>query len=109
MWCAPRAAVAVGAGAGLPDHVAAVLTLATQSAGCAPVAQLADRPLLLVHGDADAIIPPSSSRAVRQLAGHGEVVVLPGAGHLLREAAGELRPRLLRWVLAAFDGDPGPF
>lgn len=102
-------AVAVGAGAALPDHVAAVVTLATQSAGCEPAADLGGRPFLLVHGDADAVIPASASARVRQVAGHGEVVVLPGAGHLLAEAADELRDRLLPWILAAFDGPPPPF
>lgn len=102
-------AVVVSAGAGLPDHVVAVATLATQSAGCQPVAKLQDRPLLLVHGDADTIIPPSSSATVRGIAGHGELVVLPGAGHLLNEAADELRTRLHAWVLAALDGKPVPY
>ncbi len=102
-------AVAVGAGAAMPDHVAGVVTLATQSAGCEPAAELGGRPLLLVHGDADAVIPAYSSAHVRQLAGHGEVVVLPGAGHLLAEAADELRKRLVPWILAAFDGAPDPF
>ena len=32
------------------------------------------------------------------LAGHGEVVLLPGAGHLLGEAAGELRERIDAWI-----------
>jgi pimeloyl-ACP methyl ester carboxylesterase len=102
-------AVAVSAGASLPDHVVAVVTLATQSAGCQPAAGLRDRPFLLVHGDADTIIPASSSAMVRGIAGHGEVVVLPGSGHLLREHADELRERLHRWLLAAYDGEPGPF
>lgn len=102
-------AVAVGAGASLPDHVVAVATLATQSAGCQPAARLRDRPLLLVHGDADTIVPAASSATVRGIAGHGELVVLPGSGHLLREHADELRERLHRWLLAAYDGEPGPF
>jgi pimeloyl-ACP methyl ester carboxylesterase len=102
-------AVAVGAGAYLPDHVVAVATLAGQSAGCQPAAELGGRPFLLVHGDADTIIPASSSATVRAIAGHGEVVVLPGSGHLLREHADELRDRLHRWLLAAYDGEPGPF
>jgi hypothetical protein len=34
------------------------------------------------------------------LAGHGELVVLPGAGHLLLGAEEELRRRLLDWVSA---------
>jgi pimeloyl-ACP methyl ester carboxylesterase len=102
-------AVAIGAGAAMPEHVVAVATLATQSAGCESAADLGGRPLLLVHGDADAVIPASSSSHVRRIAGHGEVVVLPGAGHLLAEVAQDLRDRLAPWVLSAFDGPPPPF
>jgi hypothetical protein len=46
---------------------------------------------------------------VRRVAGYGELVVLPGVGHLLTEAADDLRARLPRWILAAFDGTPEPF
>jgi len=78
----------------------AVVTLATQSAGCEGAAGLAGRPLLLFHGDRDEILPSFASVAVRELAGHGDLVVLPGAGHLLREAgAGEtIRERLRTWI-----------
>ena len=54
--------------------------------------------LLLVHGTNDEILPPETSAVVQMLAGHGEVVLLPGAGHLLSEAAGELRERLGAWI-----------
>ena len=87
----------------------AVATLATQSAGCQSAPQLRGRPVLLVHGDADTIIPASSSAMVRGIAGHGEAVVLPGAGHLLNEAADDLRDRLAAWILAAFSGEPAAF
>jgi pimeloyl-ACP methyl ester carboxylesterase len=102
-------AVAIAAGAAMPEHVVAIVTLATQSAGCEPAADLGGRPLLLVHGDADAVIPASSSAHVQRIAGHGEVVVLPGAGHLLTEVADDLRGRLAAWILSAFDGGPEPF
>jgi pimeloyl-ACP methyl ester carboxylesterase len=87
----------------------AVATLATQSAGCQPAAQLVDRPFLLVHGDADTIIPASSSDMVRGIAGHGEVVVLPGVGHLFNEVTDALRVSLAAWIMGAFAGTPGPF
>ena len=35
------------------------------------------------HGTDDEILPPETSGVVQMLAGHGEVVLLPGAGHLL--------------------------
>ena len=43
-----------------------------------------------------------ASHAVRALAGHGEVVVLPDTGHLLLGVEDELRGRLLEWIPARF-------
>ena len=77
---------------------AGVVTLATQSAGCEDAAELGDTPLLLLHGTHDEILPPETSSIVQMLAGHGEVVLLPGAGHLLSEAADELRERIDAWI-----------
>jgi pimeloyl-ACP methyl ester carboxylesterase len=93
-------AVAVRVGAALPEVVTGVVGLATQSAGCEVAGGLAGRPLLLVHGEADEILPPECSLVVRELAGDGEVVLVPGAGHLLREAGDVLRERLPDWVRA---------
>jgi fermentation-respiration switch protein FrsA (DUF1100 family) len=92
-------AVAVQAGAALPTFVRGVCTLSTQSAGCEPASMLAPRPFLLVHGEADAMLPAETSFVVQALAGgHGEVVVLPGAGHGLAEVHDEVRDRLLAWI-----------
>jgi len=93
-------AVAVQAGAVLGEHCRGVVTLATQSAGCEVAPELGDTPLLLFHGSDDEILPPQTSAVVQQLAGHGEVVVLPGNGHLLTEAADEIRERLEEWIPA---------
>ena len=97
-------AVAVNAAVALPNHVVGVVGLATQSAGC-EVAQLLgepDRPhdcrMLLLHGDADELLPPDCSFTVQMLAGLGEVEILPGAGHLLTQAGTQLRERLLAWL-----------
>jgi len=91
-------AVAVRVGAAMPEIVTGVVGLATQSAGCEVAGGLAGRPLLLVHGDADELLPPDCSLVVRELAGGGEVVLVPGGGHLLREAGDLLRERLPEWV-----------
>ncbi|CAN5465818.1 dienelactone hydrolase family protein [soil metagenome] len=93
-------AVAVRVGAAMPEVVAGVVGLATQSAGCEVAGGLHGRPLLLFHGDADELLPPECSLVVRELAGDGEVVLLPGAGHLLTQAGAELRQRLEEWVPA---------
>jgi pimeloyl-ACP methyl ester carboxylesterase len=102
-------AVAIGAAVNLPDLVVGVATLATQSAGCEQAALLGSRPLLLIHGDQDDIIPVGASETVRTFAGTGEVVVLPGSDHMLTTAAEDLRGRLPRWILRAFDGEAEPF
>jgi alpha/beta superfamily hydrolase len=99
-------AVAVQLGIVLGEHCAGVVTLSTQSAGCEDGAALGDTPLLLLHGDRDEILPPDTSAVVRSLVGHGELVILPGAGHLLVEADDQLRDVLGEWIpahLAATD------
>jgi hypothetical protein len=53
--------------------------------------------VLCLHGTDDELLPPMCSELVAGLAG-GEVVVLPGTGHLMTQAADELRTRLLRWL-----------
>lgn len=96
-------AVAIGCALALPDHVAGVVTLSTQSAGCEDAARLFGTPMLLLHGDRDEILPPMCSEVVNELAGGlGEVVILPGAGHLLTQADApeEIRKRLLDWIPA---------
>ena len=60
----------------------------------------ATTPLLLLHGTDDEILPPETSGVVQMLAGHGEVVLLPGAGHLLTQSA-------RRAARAAARVDPG--
>jgi acetyl esterase/lipase len=98
-------AVAIQVGAVLGTHCAGVVTLSTQSAGCEVAAELGATPLLLVHGTNDEILPPETSAVVQLLAGHGEIVLLPGSGHLLTEAAGELRERLGTWIGERFTSD----
>jgi len=93
-------AVAVQAATVLGDHCRGVVTLATQSAGCERAAELGSTPLLLLHGDRDELLPPDTSHVVAALAGTGEVEILPGTGHLLREAGAHLRERLGAWIPA---------
>jgi len=91
-------APAIRAAVALPAMVAGVVTFATQSAGCEVAGGLAGRPLLLFHGDRDEILPVDASHMVAALAGAGEVVVLPGDGHLLARSEDIIRERLLEWL-----------
>ncbi len=87
----------------LESHCAGVITLATQSAGCEPAEDLAARvPIILFHGDKDEILPLQASELVRMVVGGGELVPLPGVGHLLAEAGDELRDRLGNWIPEKF-------
>lgn len=95
-------AVAIRAGIALGDDAAGVVTLSTQSAGCEEAGRLGATPLLLVHGERDELLPPETSHMVQALAGTGEVVILPGTGHLLAEAGDDLRERLGAWIPACF-------
>lgn len=91
-------AVAVRVGVGLRDMVAGVATFATQSAGCELAGGLQGLPLLLFHGERDEILPPEASEMVRMIAGHGEVVRLPGDGHLLAKSDDIIWERLEEWL-----------
>ncbi len=93
-------AVAIQTGAVLGTHCRGVVTLSTQSAGCEVASELGETPLLLMHGTSDEILPPETSAMVQMLAGHGEIVLFPGAGHLLSEASEEIRERLDEWIPA---------
>jgi hypothetical protein len=91
-------AVAVRAAVAMPEMVAGVCTFATQSAGCEVAGGIGNRPFLLFHGERDEILPMWSSEAVREIAGTGELVVLPNDGHLLAKSHAVLEERLLAWL-----------
>jgi hypothetical protein len=98
-------AIAIGAAldeSPIGGGVAGVCTFATQSAGCERADQLAGRPFLLFHGTDDTILPIWSSEVVREIAGGGELVVMPGVGHLLIEGDA---PSVLRERVPAFVRD----
>jgi pimeloyl-ACP methyl ester carboxylesterase len=87
-------AVAVRVGVGLHEMVSGVVTFATQSAGCELAAGLQGTPLLLFHGDRDEILPIHASEMVQMIAGSGELVRLPGDGHLLAKSDAAIWDRL---------------
>ncbi|MFK7920128.1 MAG: alpha/beta hydrolase [Ilumatobacter sp.] len=91
-------AVAVRTAVVMPGSVAGVVTFATQSAGCEVASALAGRPLLLFHGDRDEILPAEASHMVHAIAGHGDVVILEGDGHLLAKSDEAIITRLDSWL-----------
>ena len=91
-------AVAVRCAVVMPASVVGVVTFATQSAGCEVAGALDGRPLLLFHGDRDELLPPEASHVVAAIAGHGEVVMLPGDGHLLAKSDAAITERLDEWL-----------
>jgi pimeloyl-ACP methyl ester carboxylesterase len=91
-------AVAVRCAVVMPVSVVGVVTFATQSAGCEVAGALAGRPLLLFHGEHDELLPPEASHVVAAIAGHGEVVMLPGDGHALGRSDDVITDRLDEWL-----------
>lgn len=103
-------AIALRAAIMLEGACGGVVGLATQSAGCEMAGALGSTPLLLFHGERDELLPPTSSQVVLSLAGGGELVLLPGTGHLMTEAGTVLREQLSEWIparlTAAIAGQP---
>ena len=91
-------AVAIRTAVIMPVSVVGVVTFATQSAGCEVAGALAGRPLLLFHGDRDELLPPEASQVVAAIAGHGEVEIMPGDGHLLAKSDDLIVERLDTWL-----------
>ncbi len=95
-------AVAIQAGSTIGTACVGVCTLATQSAGCEHAADLAPTPLLLLHGDQDQMLGPDNSLMVRQLAGYGDVEILPGGDHGLASVSDEASRRVRAFLAEVF-------
>lgn len=91
-------AVAIGIGA-LTDAVIGVATLSAQTRGTNSIEKIAPRPLLLIHGTDDPILPASCSQDLYARASHGRQLILyEGARHWLSECQNELDQDLTRWL-----------
>jgi fermentation-respiration switch protein FrsA (DUF1100 family) len=67
--------------------------------GAEDVVLLNHRPLLVVHGEADAVLPLTNAETIYGWAPQPKrLVTFPGAGHGLRECADELRLLLSEWI-----------
>nr|WP_295833346.1 alpha/beta hydrolase [uncultured Azospirillum sp.] len=91
-------AVVIQAAASNRGAVCTVVTLATQGYGTDPVADLSC-PILLIHGEADEILPPSCSIHVHRKASEPKKLVLvPGTGHALDEASEAVCREVRDWL-----------
>ncbi|MBI4233419.1 MAG: alpha/beta fold hydrolase [Chloroflexi bacterium] len=88
--------------------VVAVAALSSQTYGATNAADVSPRPLLLVHGADDTHLAPQCSEMIHQWAKEPkELVILPGAGHSLRQCQAQVHDLLKRW-LAEKLGKPHP-
>ncbi|HJU29253.1 MAG TPA: hypothetical protein VJ718_08785 [Candidatus Binataceae bacterium] len=93
-------AVAINAGT-LSPVAACVVAISSQLAGAHVVAELAPRPLLLIHGTADTILPDRCSRILYERARDPKTLKLfEGADHRLREVPDELYTLVSDWLEA---------
>src|SRR6185437_5888712 len=93
-------AVAINAGT-LAPMVTAVVAVSSQLFGAHVVAELAPRPLLLLHGTADTILPHECSERLYERAAEPRTLKLfPGVGHRFTEAADELLETVRDWLVA---------
>lgn len=91
-------AVAVMAG-GLSPAVAAVVGMSSQTYGAQRAAEVAPRPLLLVHGKSDTRLPHRCSEQIYAWAREPkELVLYEGAEHGLKECDAPLHELLLAWL-----------
>ena len=91
-------AVAITAGA-LSHRVAAVAALSSQTYGTELAPRLSPRPLLLIHGTADEVLPPACSREIYRRAGEPkELILYPRCRHGLDGCKTDLDRDLSAWL-----------
>jgi len=92
-------AVVIAAGAHSRE-TAAVAALSSQLAGTEDAFRLSPRPLLLIHGEADEVIPDWCSREIHRRARHPkELRVYRGCRHGLDECRESIERDLSEWLL----------
>ncbi len=97
-------AVVIAAGAASPA-VIGVAALSSQMAGAGHVGQISPRPLLLIHGTADEILPDRCSRDLYRRAGEPRRLVLyQGCRHGLDQCRAALDRDVLAWIREVVQG-----
>jgi alpha-beta hydrolase superfamily lysophospholipase len=98
-------AVAINAGT-LSPAVATVIAISSQLGGAHVVGSLAPRPLLLIHGTADAILPDQCSRILYERAAEPKTLRLfEGADHRFSGVGDELLGVVSDWLGAKLGQD----
>jgi uncharacterized protein len=91
-------AVVINAGT-LSRIVTTVVAVSSQLAGAQVIAELAPKPLLLIHGTADSILPDECSRILYGRAGEPKMLKLfEGADHRLSRCGNELFTLVHGWI-----------
>ena len=91
-------AVVISAGAASPSTLG-VAALSSQTAGTGAVGQLSPKPLLLMHGTADEVLPASCSEDIYLRAGEPKKLLLyPGCKHGLDQCRDQIDRDLLEWI-----------
>ncbi len=94
-------AVAIHAGT-LSPVARAVIAISSQLAGAHVVDELAPKPLLLIHGTADTILPDQCSRILYEKAKEPKTLKLfDGADHRMNPAGDELLALVAAWLRPA--------
>ncbi len=81
--------------------VKTVVTLSTQSFGINPISSLTEgTSILLIHGEADETLPPSSSVYAYNLAHEPKKIkIYENAGHGLKEVSDEVYMEVKNWII----------
>src|SRR5690349_17963059 len=99
-------AVVITAGAESPE-VVAVAALPSQTYGTGAVSALSPKPLLLLHGSADDVLPDLCSRDLHRRAGQPkEIKPYPRCGHGLDECRDQVDRDLTSWLLRVLGKGP---
>ena len=100
-------AVVITAGAA-SEAVIAVAALSSQARGTEAAAALSPRPLMVMHGVDDEILPDACSRDIYERARQPkELILYPGCRHGLDQCREELDRDLAGWLERVIAGGPG--
>jgi alpha-beta hydrolase superfamily lysophospholipase len=97
-------AVVISAGA-VSDRVVAVVAMSSQTYGTSLVSRLSPKPILLMHGTEDQILPDSCSRELyRRARLPKDILLYQGCRHGLDECRDEVDRDLVHWIIQTLRG-----